>query len=277
VTVQGGGGGKKVPSASTPKTALPTTPTTTTATTPTTKAATSAPPAVVVDGFEVGGLPTGERATPVFETHTASGIDSMVRVLEETRANILDEHRLLRGRISKLVAELVRSGFEQSAMQERHAELQSLRTRMAALRRRLQQIQRRLKTVVGKTKTNDAELGKQLTTQLDRLRKLEPGLERALLALQMMEVAFVEAWGGRTVKVADVIDGDGADVVGTAIAHAAPGAAAAVGIVNALGNGVGANAEDDDDADADDAGDDAADQDGLRRLQRLAASIKKSL
>ncbi len=267
MTVQGGGGGKKVPAATT--TPLKATPTTA-ASTPAkaTPSSTTPAPQAAVDGFELG-VPPVALPLPALETHSPSGIDSMVRVLEDTRANILDEHKQLRARISKLVAELVRSGFERSAMEERHAELQALRTRMAALRKRLHQIQRRLKTVVGKTKSADVEMGKQLSTQLDRLRKLEPGLERALLALQMMEVAFVEAWGGHVVKVKVGDDGDAA-AMGDAIANAAPGAAVVSGVVRALGAGLATGDDDTDGAAADDA------SDGLQRLQDLATSLKKS-
>ena len=176
-----------------------------------------------------------ERSAPsAGELPSTSGIDSMVRVLEDTRTQILDEHRALRAKIQRLVGELVAGGFERSLLEERRAELNSVRQRMSALRRRLQQIQRRLKTVVGKTRQADAELGKQLSSQLDRLRKLEPGLQRALLALQMMEAAFVDPWSGSSHKIVGDVD---AEARGSALARALPGQAVAAGIARLLAEG----------------------------------------
>lgn len=176
-----------------------------------------------------------ERTVPsAGELPSTSGIDSMVRVLEDTRTQILDEHRALRAKIQRLVGELVAGGFERSLLEERRAELNSVRQRMSALRRRLQQIQRRLKTVVGKTRQADAELGKQLSSQLDRLRKLEPGLQRALLALQLMEAAFVDPWSGSSHKIVGDVD---AEARGSALARALPGQAVAAGIARLLAEG----------------------------------------
>jgi hypothetical protein len=219
-----------------------------------------------------------ERTVPsAGELPSTSGIDSMVRVLEDTRTQILDEHRALRAKIQRLVGELVAGGFERSLLDERRAELNSVRQRMSALRRRLQQIQRRLKTVVGKTRQADAELGKQLSSQLDRLRKLEPGLQRALLALQLMEAAFVEPWSGSSHKIVGDID---AEARGSALARALPGQAVAVGIARLLAEGTTEGAPEPEEASsitpatAPAATDDSH---GLAHLRALTEALKGSL
>ena len=286
VTVQGGGG-RKVPPGSTPghlpsartdpanakKTTSPSTP-------PSAPPPSASPPPSRADAFEVHRTDPrmAERTVPsAGELPSTSGIDSMVRVLEDTRTQILDEHRALRAKIQRLVGELVAGGFERSLLDERRAELNSVRQRMSALRRRLQQIQRRLKTVVGKTRQADAELGKQLSSQLDRLRKLEPGLQRALLALQLMEAAFVEPWSGSSHKIVGDID---AEARGSALARALPGQAVAVGIARLLAEGTTEGAPEPEEASsitpatAPAATDDSH---GLAHLRALTEALKGSL
>ena len=280
MTVQGGGG-KKAPPGSTPvpvqvpvpaSTPAKTTAGKTPAAVPTSP--TASPPPSVSDAFETHRTDPRPaeriRTGAPGEKPATSGIDSMVRVLEDTRTQILDEHRALRQHIQRLVGELVAGGFERSLLDERRAELMSVRQRMAALRRRLQQIQRRLKSTVGKTRHTDAELGKQLTTQLDRLRKLEPGLQRALLALQLMEVAFVESWAGATHKVVGDLD---AEARGTALARALPGHAVAGGIARMLADGLPSSSSSSSSSSASKADDDH----GLAPLWALSEALKGSL
>jgi len=283
VTVQGGGGGRKVPPGSTPG---PTPPARTDAaaakkpTTPPTPAPpTASPPPSRADAFEVHRTDPrmAERtAPPTGELPSTSGIDSMVRVLEDTRTQILDEHRALRAKIQRLVGELVAGGFERSLLDERRAELNSVRQRMAALRRRLQQIQRRLKTVMGKTRHADAELGKQLSSQLDRLRKLEPGLQRALLALQMMEAAFVDPWSGSQHKIVGDVD---AEARGSALARTMPGQAVAAGIARLLAEGTTTEGapEPEEPTTTTTTTDAGSDRHGLAHLRALTDALKGSL
>lgn len=167
------------------------------------------------------------------EAASPSGIDSMLRVLEDTRSQILDEHRTLKDHVAGLVGDLAARGFERAVLEERGAELTALRTRMAALRRRLQQIQRRLRAAASRARGGDANVSAQLAPHLERLRTLEPGLERALVALQMMEIAFVEPFGAQSVQV----EGDDDAGAGDALARSLPGAAMASGIARLLGDG----------------------------------------
>ncbi len=287
MTVQGGGG-NRAPPGSTPVQVQVQVPgpasTTAKTTSPKTPAAgaeapTASPPPSTSDAFEAHRTDPRPaeriRTVPQGEKPTTSGIDSMVRVLEDTRTQILDEHRALRQKIQRLVGELVAGGFERSLLDERRAELSSVRQRMAALRRRLQQIQRRLKSMVGKTRHTDAELGKQLTTQLDRLRKLEPGLQRALLALQMMEVAFVEPWAGTTHKVVGDLD---AEARGTALAHALPGHAVAGGIARMLADGLPSSSQQPSSSSSSSSQPSTADDHhGLAHLRALSEALKGSL
>ncbi len=228
-----GGGGRKIP---------PTGVLTTSTTTRTKKSAAAAPtppstPPTAHDAFEARStdprLASERAALPMTEAPTTSGIDSMVRVLEDSRAQILDEHRAVREKLWGVVGELARAGFERTLLDDKRAEIVALRTRLGALRRRLQHIQRRLKAAMGKARHADADLSKALAGQLERLQKLEPGVERAFVALSAFEQACGgEAFAGSSLKL---VGDTSAQDRGTALAHAAPGAAVAMGIAHLLG------------------------------------------
>jgi len=267
-----GGGGRKVPPGGPSPPATSSSPTEKKpASTPPKAAATpptSAPPPSARDGFEGmtsdPRVPVERLAAP--EVVTTSGVDSMVRVLEDTKTQILEEHKHLRAKLSRLIAELVANRFERSALEERRADILALRTRLAALRKRLSQIQRRLKTV-GRARHADADLSKQLSTQLDKLRKLEPGLARALLALQLMEAAVLEGAGGSVFKHGGAIDAD----VGDELARSTPGQHVVAGVVGLLGAG-DASAT----AAASAPSTPAAPKDGLAALRDVASALKGS-
>jgi hypothetical protein len=160
----------------------------------------------------------------------------MIRVLEDTRAKILDEHRDLRATIAQLVGELAARGFERAALEEHRGELLALRKRMAALRRRLHQIQRRLRTAAN-SRVADVDVGSQLEPHLERLRSLEPGLQRALVALQMVELVCVEPSAGYSVSVQH----EDRVAVGDELAQALPGATIARGVAALLASAEGAS------------------------------------
>lgn len=243
MTVQGGGGGRKIPPG--PPPAPPTRAATdkAPATTTTTKVAAVSPPPAR-DGFESPRTDPhrgAERSLPSLDAASPSGVASMVRVLEDTRAQILDEHRALRDKITRLVGELAARGFERAALEEHRSEITALRNRMAALRRRLQQIRRRLRTAA-RGRAADVDIGQQLAPHLDRLRNLEPGLQRAMLALQMVELVCVEPWSGQSVSV----EGDDPTATGDALARALPGSVIARGVAALLATTEGAAVIDDD-------------------------------
>lgn len=158
-----------------------------------------------------------------------SGIDNLVRLIEAARAQLAGENRVLRDQAQGVVEHLVAAGFAPSQLGLARLELAELRKRMAALRKRLKHLQRRLKTTFATAgKTGDAQFAKLLGAQLDRLRKLEPGMARALLALQTIEQAY-GAFGDGSTPVLRLPVGDrGApEPVGRALALLAPGAAIA--------------------------------------------------
>jgi hypothetical protein len=195
----------------------------------------------------------------------------MIRVLEDTRAQILDDHRALRDTITRLVGELATRGFERAALEEHRSELNALRNRMAALRRRLQQIQRRLRAAA-RGRAADVDVGSQLAPHLDRLRSLEPGLQRAMLALQMMELVCVEPWSGQSVSVG----GDDPAATGDALARALPGAVIAHGVAAFLASAEGAPADVDADVDTHAAHDRPRDP-AIDRIAAIRDAIKASL
>lgn len=225
----GGGGGKKIPALGgasapePPKTAKITSKTTTAIT-----AATAPPPAS--DGFEhtrTDPRPVAHRAgVPASDAPaTVSGIENMVRILEDTRTQILDEHQALRDQACKLVKALAEAGFERSLLDAKSAELTQLRLRLAALRKRLQHIQRRLKAAVGKSaKHGDIDISKSMQAHLDKMKKLEPGVQRALLALLAMEQACGSVVDGGVLKLVGDVS---AQERGSALARLAPHSMAA--------------------------------------------------
>lgn len=228
----GGGGGKKIPPGGPPTTRSTTEPTTKTTPTPTTKPA-STPPAPASkppDAFERSHTDprlSSERAhlPPALETTTTSGIDSMVRVLEETRSQILDEHKLLREKSIRLVSELAKAGWERALVEQKKQELADLRERLANLRKRLQHIQRRLKTALSKShKQGDLDVNKAIAAHLEKMKKLEPGVQKALLALLAMEQAFSGVVDGGVLKLLGGPDDRvSAEARGTALAKSAAG------------------------------------------------------
>lgn len=276
MTVQGGGGGRKVPPGSAP----PTTARSETGSTPPVKVTAPAAPAVPgkeaapKDAFDARHtdprLSSERAALPMSDGHTTSGINSMVRVLEDTRAQILDEHKALREKLQRVVGELARSGFERSLLDSRRDELTALRQRLSTLRRRLQHIQRRMKGALGKSRTADADVTKNLTAQLERLQKLEPGVQRALVALSAIEQACGgEAFAGSSLKL---VGDASAEERGTALAHAMPGAAVAQGIAHLL-----AHAQPEQPLQSPSSSSSPAGNDPVENLQGLANALLTSL
>lgn len=211
MTIQGGGGSKKP--GGVPPTATP--PSTPSAPTSTPSAPKPAPPTAAApqkpaptppgDAFERSGPHKASEGHGPLETAstTTSGVDNMVRLLEDTRAQILNEHAQLRERSIKLVQALARAGFERSVIEARRDELAQLRDRMAHLRKRLQQIQRRLKATLAKTqKHGDIDVSVVVAAHLEKMQKLEPGVQRALLALLALEQAFAGVVDGAVIALA---------------------------------------------------------------------------
>jgi hypothetical protein len=171
-----------------------------------------------------------------------SGVDSTIRLLESRRDEILDEHRSLREKAWKLVGELARGGFERSVVEQRRSELAELRQRLAHQRRRLQLIKRRLKTAMQRsTRHGELDLSRAIQAHLEKMKKLEPGVQRALLALQAMEQACGGSADGQgnlaAVVPAPAKSADGgirAAAVGDALASVVPGAVVAVGVAHVL-------------------------------------------
>ena len=249
--------------------------------TPTTPTTPSTPPAHR-DGFESGTnldpRLAADRASLLATEANVSGIESMVRILEDTRTQILDEHRALRKKLQSVVKRLSEGRFEQSVLEEHGAELTSLRTRLSALRRRLQHIQRRLKNILARARLADADLGKVLAGQLSRLEKLEPGLDRALQALNAVEGAMQGDGNGAALEI-DLDDGRTAEERGSALARAVPGGAVAQGITHLLSTSspefplIGASDDDDDTLTSRPLTSD----DAIARLERLASTLLRSL
>ena len=161
-------------------------------------------------------------------THTtsASGISSLVRLIEATRGQLAGESRLLHGQAHSVVERLVAAGFAPSQLTLARGELAELRQRMAALRKRLQHLQRRVKTTFASAgKTGDAQFAKRLGEQLQRLRKLEPGMARTLLALQTVEQAYHALGDGAAPVLRLHVGEHGAPAsIGRALAQLAPSA-----------------------------------------------------
>ena len=229
MSVQGGGGGKKVPPSwaqrVTPQGAPPTKP-----------AETKAPAAPKTDAFEGRFKSTGDRLDEAFaHASTASGIQNLVRMLEAARGQLHAENRALRDQAASIVERLVQSGFAPAQLAKVRAELQELRKRLAALRKRLHHLQRRLKSAFAAAgKTGDTQYAKLLGSQLDKLRQLEPGVSRALLALQTIEQAYSPFSDGSPPVLRVHVGEDVTPEVGDALARMSPGAAASrllVGLV----------------------------------------------
>ena len=145
----------------------------------------------------------------------------MVRVLEETRSQILDEHKLLREKSIRLVSELAKAGWERALVDQKKKELAELRERLSNLRKRLQHIQRRLKSALSKSqKHGDLDVNKAILAHLEKMKKLEPGVQKALLALLAMEQAFSGIADGGVLKVLGDVS---AEERGSALARLSPG------------------------------------------------------
>lgn len=245
MSVQGGGGGKKIPPGGPPvggaarPAKAPSTPPKAAEAQPT-----KTPPRT--DSFEAHRFKstTGElhRLDEAFaHAATPSGIDSLIRLLDASRAQLAGEHRALRAQSQAIIERLVQSGFAAPQLEAARRELLELRKKMAALRRRLQHLQRRLKSAYASAgKTGDANFARLLGAQLERLRKLGPGLARALLALQTIEQAYASfADGSVPVLRLDVASTapDARGLVGRSLGGVAPGAAVAQATLALLRDG----------------------------------------
>jgi hypothetical protein len=242
--VVGGGGGKKIPPGGSPpprparSAQEPSTP-------PSKPVLESQPPAAEPvtaetprnDSFE--GFRAFQRGTSdvtklddaFLHTASPSGIENLVRMLDASRAQLAAEHRSLREQAHSVIERLVQSGFAPAQLERAKKELQELRKKMAALRKRLHHLQRRLKSAFASAgKTGDGNFVKLLGAQLDRLKKLEPNLQRALSALSTIEQAYGQFDGATPILRVHVGEPDGEAAsprIGAAIAALAPGAVVA--------------------------------------------------
>lgn len=122
---------------------------------------------------------------------STSGIENMVKILEATRAQLAHELSLLKESAGVVVLRIAERGFARDAVRESADELRAIRTRMAQLRRRLNEIHRRLKVAFASAgKLGYANLAQRLGAQMERVKKLEPGVQRALFALELAEQIY---------------------------------------------------------------------------------------
>jgi len=251
VTIQGGGG-RGVPPGGPPKsTSMERAPVSTPSVAPvgvTSKQgsqppSSSSPARGAKDGFEAGRpvdprLASEPATLPVAEHASHSGIESTIRLLEARRDEILDDHRALREQAWKLVGELARGGFDRVAVDARRAELAALRERLAYQRRRLQQIRRRLRTAMQRSsKHGDVDVSRAIQAHLEKMKKLEPGVQKALHALVAMEQAFagaLDAAGQPAPSTASPPPTSLSVAHGDALAQVVSGAVVAVGVAQLL-------------------------------------------
>lgn len=174
---------------------------------------------------------------------TPSGVKNLIRVLDKARSQLLEEHHALRGEAQAAVELLVQSGFSPAQLERARAELHALRQRLAAQRKRLHTLQRRLKSAAASAgKTGDADFARQLGAQLEQLRNVEPGLARAMLALQVLEQAYAGSSDGGppALRLTVPSDAGARSALGDALVSALPGAAVADFSVGLLREGVAA-------------------------------------
>jgi hypothetical protein len=203
------------------------------------------PPQARSDAYEAHGLKSTSGAHRLEEAFahagSPSGIENLVRLLDGARGQLAGEHGALRLQSQDIVERLVASGFAPAQLEQARAQLLELRKKMAALRKRLHHLQRRLKSAFASAgKTGDAGFAKQLGTQLEKLRNMEPGLSRALLALQTIEQAYGSFADGSFPLLRLAVEENEtarAAAVGTALAAVTPGAAIAQATLALLRDG----------------------------------------
>lgn len=234
MSVQGGGGGKKVP----PSWAQRVTPQALPAGKPVEQKPVEKAKA---DAFEGRFKSTGDRLDEAFaHASTASGIESLVRMLEAARGQLAGESRMLRDQAATIVERLVQAGFSPAQLALVRAELLELRKRMAALRKRLHHLQRRLKSAFAAAgKVGDTGYAKLIGAQLAKLRQMEPGMSRALLTLQTIEQAYGPFGDGSPPVLRVHVGDDVRPHVGGAVVRLAPGAAASRVLLGMVRDGFG--------------------------------------
>jgi hypothetical protein len=239
VTIQGGGGGKKIPPGGPP---VPPKAQKAEASTPGTKAPAKDAPTVTKPAGKDAFVPksdagpfkstTDVRLDDAFlHAVTPSGIENLVRMLESARTQLLGEHSKGRIEAQKLLEKLVQAGFSEAQLSSTRQELYELRKRMAAVRKRLQHLTRRLKSAFAQAgRTADANLQKTLSAQLERFKRLEPGLSKSLGALTLIEQAYSGFADGSPpvlrARVEERTDNKGSAELVSAFAALAPGAVA---------------------------------------------------
>lgn len=199
------------------------------------------------DAFEAARARGGPEAHRVDEviahTTSPSGIANMVRMLTQARAQVLEEHGALRREAQAVFEQLVLAGFAPAQLDRARTELHAFRERLASQRERLQSLHRRLKrTSASAGKTGDANLARLLTGQLQRLRTLEPGLERAMLALESLHQVYGGPGDGSGIPLRLRLAGGAEErqQVGSALATTMPGATVAELSLRFLREGPGA-------------------------------------
>ena len=185
MSIQGGGGGPRIPAPPGRPVARAPAPTTPRLGEPPSGSGPTQPDPTTPDSYRP---PGGQSPLPP-QPPDQPAASALLAVLEIARAQILEQHTELRAQAAVVVADLVRARFETSVREQRAGELTLLRRRLALLRRRLQHLQRRQKTLI-QGRGGAVDIADDVLQRLTELARLEPGTQRSVLMLQTAQIAL---------------------------------------------------------------------------------------
>jgi hypothetical protein len=113
-------------------------------------------------------------------------LENLNHILLNKQDQLLEEYSGLNESAQALAAEFAESGFSSASLEKRRPDLLLLRKEMAGLRKRLNSIHRRLRISSSKlASAPESNLSQRLGTQFQSIRRIDPGVDRALAFLEL--------------------------------------------------------------------------------------------
>jgi len=138
---------------------------------------------------KAGGVQTQQLEKLISESSSSgqpSLLENLNNILLNKQDQLLKEYSTLNESAQVLAAEFAADGFSSASLEKRRPDSLLLRKEMAGLRKRLNSIHRRLRISSSKlASAPESNLAQRLGTQFQSIRRIDPGVDRALAFLEL--------------------------------------------------------------------------------------------
>jgi hypothetical protein len=197
--------------------------------------------------FNVSQFVTGSGTAKMEELLDAargnpSALENVGRILTEAQNKAAGEYEQLKSRAANIVGTLAEKRFSEEAVKGARPELNQLRGQMAGLRRRLSNVHRKMKMAfVAAGHLGNQGLTSQFASQIASVKSLEPGVDRAVQALQLTAGLYRSSSATQGVRVPlGQMGSMDRHALGSYLAEISPGAAFTQSTLAMLQGGPGA-------------------------------------